>query len=106
VKICALDGCDTPAKQRDRLCSMHNSRLRRHGDVDYAGRPKRSDDHLRVPLVCVCPTARPDRGGQCVDCWRPVVALWPAGRFRVAVAAYPQLTNQSVDWTLRGKAVE
>ena|GEM_PF-5304650 len=105
MKICALDGCDKPAKQRSRLCSMHGSRLRRHGDVNFRGRQKLSDDHLRVPLICVCTTARPDRGGQCETCWRPVVALWPAGRYRAAIAAYPQLANQSVDWTLRTKAV-
>jgi len=105
VKICALDGCDKPAKQRDRLCSMHRNRLRRHGDVDYRGRQKLSDDHLRLPLVCVCTTARPEPCGQCVDCWRPVVALWPAGQYRDALAAYPQIANQTIDWTLRTKVV-
>ena len=105
MKICALDGCDKPAKQRDRLCSMHRNRLRRHGDVDYRGRQRLSDDHLRVPLVCVCTTACPDRSGQCETCWRPVVVLWPAGRYGAALAAYPQLTEQIIDWTLRTKVV-
>jgi len=57
------------------------------------------------PLVCICAIARPEPSGQCETCWRPVVALWPAGRYRTALAAYPQLTEQTIDWTLRGKAM-
>ena len=56
-----------------------------------------------VPLVCVCDIARPspEWGGECVDCLRPVVALWPPHRYRQALAAYPQVANQVIDWSLR-----
>jgi hypothetical protein len=59
------------------------------------------------PLVCVCPVARPTGqwGGECVTCLRPVVALWSPDKYRAAIAAYPHLTKQTVDWTFRTAVV-
>jgi hypothetical protein len=65
--------------------------------------------HARVceaALVCVCLTARPRPGwaGECDHCLRPVIALAGPLLREAALRAYPQLTLQPVDWTLRQRA--
>lgn len=55
----------------------------------------------RAPLVCVCLTARPDGCGQCVHCLRRVIHLMSPDNYKAAIRTYPELVDQSVDWTYR-----
>jgi hypothetical protein len=85
--VCRHRGCQrltlrTGNLRRDRFCSKHDGATD-HGDV------------------CHCATACPTPVGECADCARAVVQLWPAAHYLAAIKAYPSLLDQQVDWMLR-----
>lgn len=65
-------------------------------------------DDADTPLVCVCDVAWPSPGwgAECATCRRPVIHMWGPEKQRRALAAYPQLASQRVNFSLRlGKPV-
>lgn len=78
MTLCAKRGCDRRAVNwhngglSDNFCCLH--------------------DGLHEPVVCHCPTARPDDIGQCTRCWRVIVALHP-----ILIPAWPELVDQPIE---------
>jgi hypothetical protein len=88
VVFCAHPSCDRPAPKANMRTSAGDPFCTKH-------------DGTTEPLVCMCDVAAPRPVGECDRCARPVIQLWPAARYLAAVACWPRLRDQRIDWSLR-----
>jgi hypothetical protein len=56
----------------------------------------RSTGRCTCPLVCTCLIALAQPSGQCATCLRRIASLMSIDHYRAAIAAYPELVDQTV----------
>jgi hypothetical protein len=79
LRVCSIDGCEKPARERRTKCHMHLKRLQRHGDphnvVSRTRRAKREAESAVTGLCSVDGCSFPNFGsGYCWSHYR----RWPS----------------------------